>query len=365
MSEIYVKCKPEEADRAVLGKIKFEPPKDKGCIESMWKTRQLFPNLTVGSLIACDATFEKRLLPPEGGPWELKYGKDCSGEKPSGTMFWGYEQVWELASPGIWAKAPDLVYAIPLPSTQEQSDVQRESVEEAKEVGLPSSGASNERVQFLREWGEGSFGAWFKLDSSVKCDLVVLCRNNGFGLRPIRVSLSHQVYKKDILADYKENPDTLWYSILPASCAIDIAVCGSETKQAEPQEQPLSPTKQESPGEGYRWATDEELSKLPDNAEIFHGGQWVVTESPGKDMLCTGIRYRIPISTQEPTVEKKMPTEEQMMEGFIRYFGSYSLGPEGRFVDHEIQRRYYSWKRACEWCSNFNPLSVSKEGGEA
>lgn len=43
-----------------------------------------------------------------------------------------------------------------------------------------------------------TFGRYYEFDMPPGCNVVIVCENNGFGLKPLRVCLPHQVYVKDV-----------------------------------------------------------------------------------------------------------------------------------------------------------------------
>lgn len=63
-----------------------------------------------------------------------------------------------------------------------------------------------------------SFGLCFLLPLDLKKhDIIVLCSNDGYGLRPISVLLPHQIYKKDLTKIAKQNPAIKEFVAIPAS----------------------------------------------------------------------------------------------------------------------------------------------------
>jgi hypothetical protein len=44
---------------------------------------------------------------------------------------------------------------------------------------------------------------------------VILCKNNGTGLDPLRLLLPHQVYEKDLEEIFSQFPDTTEFTIVP------------------------------------------------------------------------------------------------------------------------------------------------------
>ena len=82
-------------------------------------------------------------------------------------------------------------------------------------------------INALTEIIETDFGPRYKFSVPNRCQAVVLCYNNGSGLRPYNVSLPHQVYVKTVEKMIAEHPETKFVTVLPVYRSyVDIATVG-------------------------------------------------------------------------------------------------------------------------------------------
>jgi hypothetical protein len=57
------------------------------------------------------------------------------------------------------------------------------------------------------------------LDLPENCNVVVLCYNEGYGLKPYALKLPHQIYVKGLKKKMKENPSIKYFTVIPACSA--------------------------------------------------------------------------------------------------------------------------------------------------
>ncbi len=55
------------------------------------------------------------------------------------------------------------------------------------------------------------------IDAPDRCNMMIVCTNNGYGLVPWRLKLLHQLYEADLGEIMKERPDTKSVVCIPAS----------------------------------------------------------------------------------------------------------------------------------------------------
>jgi hypothetical protein len=62
-----------------------------------------------------------------------------------------------------------------------------------------------------------------------ECNIVIICSNNGSGLRPWRLFLPHQFYESCLQELLDERPDTRWITVVPARSADYVDIWRSQT----------------------------------------------------------------------------------------------------------------------------------------
>lgn len=73
--------------------------------------------------------------------------------------------------------------------------------------------------KFSVKFRRGDFGSYVDMADYIKegYTAVILCKNNGTGLDPLRLLLPHQVYEKDLEAIFALYPDTTDFTIVPVN----------------------------------------------------------------------------------------------------------------------------------------------------
>ena len=66
----------------------------------------------------------------------------------------------------------------------------------------------------VKELRKGIFGVSVIYERT-DCDSVLLCRNSGYGIIPIRMLLPHQIYLKTLEEVIRDHPDTREITLIP------------------------------------------------------------------------------------------------------------------------------------------------------